>query len=100
MDNIKAMQIRLGFDRTEAQRIANENLRIRIGLDNVSTSVMVSDVDRNIIYMNKAIVDLMQTAEADIRTALPNFSAATLDGQQHRQLPQESVAPEIHAGQV
>lgn len=80
MDTIKAMQIRMGFDTADAYRMANENLRIRIGLDNVSTSVMISDIDRNIIYMNNAVVDLMQTAEADIRSAIPNFNASKLMG--------------------
>ncbi|KAF0205746.1 MAG: methyl-accepting chemotaxis [Gallionellaceae bacterium] len=80
MNGLRSMQVRLGFDVAEATRIANENLRIRIGLDNVSTSVMISDVDRKIIYMNKAVAELMQTAEADIRKALPDFSAAKLMG--------------------
>jgi methyl-accepting chemotaxis protein len=46
----------------------------------VSTSVMISDSDRKIIYMNKAVNDLMQVAEADIRKELPNFSAKKLLG--------------------
>ena len=80
MDTVKAMQIRMGFEVSEARRIANENLRIRIGLDNVSTSVMISDNERNIIYMNKAVVELMNKAEADIRHELPDFSASRLIG--------------------
>ncbi len=80
MNALKSMQIRLGFDVAEARRVANENLRIRIGLDNVSTSVMISDVERKIIYMNKSVSDLMSTAEADIRKELPKFRAAELLG--------------------
>jgi methyl-accepting chemotaxis protein len=80
MDALRSMQIQLGFNVAEANRVANENLRIRIGLDNVSTSVMISDVDRNIIYMNKAVTDLMNKVEGDIRKDLPNFSAAALMG--------------------
>jgi methyl-accepting chemotaxis protein len=80
MNALKSMQIKLGFDVADANRVANENLRIKIGLDNVSTSVMISDVDRNIIYMNKAVIDLMQKAENDLRKELPNFSAAKLQG--------------------
>ena len=56
MDTLKAMQIRLGFDVADAGRIADENLRIRIGLDNVSTSVMISNPEREIIYMNKSVL--------------------------------------------
>ncbi|MDX8398753.1 MAG: methyl-accepting chemotaxis protein [Gallionellaceae bacterium] len=80
MNGLRSMQIRLGFDVAESNRISNENLRIKIGLDNVSTSVMISDNDRKIIYMNKAVDELMQVAEADIRKALPDFDAAKLMG--------------------
>jgi methyl-accepting chemotaxis protein-1 (serine sensor receptor) len=60
--------------------IANENMRIRIALDNVSSNVMVADPDRNIIYMNRSVVDMLSAAEQDIRKALPNFSVAKLEG--------------------
>lgn len=80
LNAMKSMEIKLGFDVVEARRQADENLRIRIGLDNVSTSVMISDVERKIIYMNKAVGELMQTAEADIRKVLPDFNSANLIG--------------------
>ena len=80
MDTLKAMQIRLGFDVADAGRIADENLRIRIGLDNVSTSVMISNPEREIIYMNKSVTELMRNAEADIRKVLPDFNASKLLG--------------------
>ncbi len=80
LEALKSMQIKLGFDVADALRVSNENLRIKIGLDNVSTSVMISDTERNIIYMNKAVSELMQNAEADIRKELPNFKAASLLG--------------------
>ncbi|MDD5299082.1 MAG: methyl-accepting chemotaxis protein [Gallionella sp.] len=80
MAALKNMQQQL-LDRITAERkVADENLRIKIGLDNVSTSVMISDTERNIIYMNKAVHELMQTAESDLRKELPNFNAATLLG--------------------
>ncbi|WP_396652154.1 methyl-accepting chemotaxis protein [Methylobacter tundripaludum] len=80
MNAIKAMQIKLGFDMAENKRIADESLRIKIGLDNVSTGVMIADNARNIIYVNKSVVELLSKAETDIRKHLPNFSAATLVG--------------------
>lgn len=80
LNGLRSMQIKLGFDVAEALRVSNENLRIKIGLDNVSTSVMISDNERNIIYMNKAVHDLMKVAESDLRTALPNFDASNLMG--------------------
>ncbi len=80
MNTLRSMQIRLGFDVAEARRVSNENLRIKIGLDNVSTSVMIADTGRNIIYLNRAAADLMRAAESDIRKDLPNFNAAKLLG--------------------
>jgi methyl-accepting chemotaxis protein len=80
MEALKSMQIKLGFDVAENKRVADENLRIKIGLDNVSTGVMIADNNRNIIYVNKSVVDILNKAEADIRKHLPDFSAARLVG--------------------
>ena len=80
MNAIKAMQIKLGFDMAESKLVADENLRIKIGLDNVSTGVMIADNARNIIYVNKSVVNILSKAETNIRKHLPNFSAATLVG--------------------
>ena len=80
IDTVKAMQITLGFKMADEGRIASENLRIRIGLDNVSTGVTIADTDRTIIYMNKAALDLMHEVENDFRKDLPNFDAAKLKG--------------------
>jgi methyl-accepting chemotaxis protein len=80
IESLKSMQIKLGFDVAEANRVADENLRIKIGLDNVSTGVMIADNDRNIIYVNKSVVNILGKAEADIRKQLPNFSVADLVG--------------------
>ncbi len=80
MAALKSMQIKLGFDIEEAKRVAGEHLRIKIALDDVSTGVMIADNDRNIIYVNKAAVNLFAQAEADIRKLLPGFSVAGLVG--------------------
>ncbi|MDP2828386.1 MAG: methyl-accepting chemotaxis protein [Sulfuricellaceae bacterium] len=80
MASMKIMQQQL-LDRIKAERkIADENLRIRIALDNVSTGVMIADTARNIIYVNKSVVNLLGKAEAGIRQQLPNFSASSLVG--------------------
>jgi len=80
LEALANMQIKLGFDVAEANRIANENLRIKIALDNVASSVMMADTERRIIYANKAAVNLFQQAQADIRKQLPNFDASKLLG--------------------
>jgi len=76
----KALHTRLEFDKTEAQRVADESLRVKIALDNVATNVMIADNDLNIIYLNKSVNAMLQNAEADLRKALPNFTASKLLG--------------------
>jgi methyl-accepting chemotaxis protein len=80
MAALKAMQIKLGFDVAEAKRIADEHLRIKIALDNVSTGVIIADNERNIIYVNKSVVSMFDHAEDDIRKLLPDFSVVNLVG--------------------
>jgi methyl-accepting chemotaxis protein len=80
MAALKAMQIKLGFDVAEAKRIADEHLRIKTALDDVSTGVMIADNDRNIIYVNKAVVNMFGKAEADIRKLWPDFTVDKLVG--------------------
>jgi len=58
-----------------------ENTRIRAALDNTTTSIMVADADRRVIYMNPSVLKLMQTAEDDIRQAIPHFSADGIMGE-------------------
>jgi len=67
--------------RQDAEQVfAAENARIRAALDNVTTNVMIADNDRNIIYMNTSVTDMMQRAESDIKKALPNFNSRNLVG--------------------
>lgn len=76
----RALSTRMGFDVAESKRMADENLRIKIALDNVSTGCMIADNDRNIIYVNKSVVKILGSAEADIRRQLPSFSVENLVG--------------------
>ncbi|WP_162932238.1 methyl-accepting chemotaxis protein [Solimonas sp. K1W22B-7] len=68
-------------DRLEAERkLANENLRIRNALDNVSGNVMIANNEREIVYMNAAVGDMLVKAEPELRKALPHFDARKLMG--------------------
>ncbi|MFO1345115.1 MAG: methyl-accepting chemotaxis protein [Rhodocyclaceae bacterium] len=80
LQGLQSMQIMQGFNVAEAKRVADENLRIKIGLDNVATNVMIADFQHNIIYMNEAVTKMFMAAETDLRKDLPQFSAATLLG--------------------
>lgn len=67
--------------RQEERTIHNENLRIRDALGNIDTCVMIANETNHIIYMNKAVINMLQAAESDLRKSLPNFSANNLLGQ-------------------
>ena len=77
---MKSMQIRMGFEVSDAHRLANEAMRVKVALDNVGTGVMIADKNRNIIYMNKSVTSLLSKAESEVRKVLPNFSVDNLMG--------------------
>ncbi len=80
LESLKSMQTKLDYDVSESRRVANENLRIKIALDNVSANVMMADPERRIIYVNKAVEGMFRTAESAIKTQLPHFDAGKLMG--------------------
>ena len=80
LEALQAMQSKLAHVISETRRVAEENTRIRIALDNVSTNVMIADSANNIIYMNRSVSEMLRKAEADIRQQLPQFNASNLLG--------------------
>ena len=64
----------------EANIIAAENARIKQALDGCQTNVMLADGNYDIIYMNETMVAMLENAEKDIRTDLPDFNTKTLMG--------------------
>ena len=63
------------------RRIADENMRVRQALDNVTTNAMIADRDGNIVYLNKSVSEMLRNAESDIRKDLPQFDAGRLLGE-------------------
>ncbi len=59
----------------EGQVKAIENQRIRSALDSSSTNLMIANNDRTIIYLNPSLQKMFRLVEADLRVALPGFSA-------------------------
>ncbi len=80
LDAFKTSQVKNSFNEAEAKRVADENLRIKIGLDNVSTSIMITDTDRTIIYLNKAALMMFKSVEQAFQNEMPQFSAPNLVG--------------------
>jgi len=78
--DMQLMQTQLSERINAERRTADENLRIRIALDNVSTGVMIADTSRTIIYANQSVLRTLSGAEADLRKALPGFSTQKVVG--------------------
>ncbi len=77
---LESWMTRLGFETADNKRHADENLRIKIALDNVSTGVMITNAAREIIYANGSVSRILKGAELEIRKLLPNFNADKLIG--------------------
>ncbi|UCV27691.1 methyl-accepting chemotaxis protein [Ferribacterium limneticum] len=80
MQGLQSMQIQQGFNVAEASRVGDENLRIKIGLDCVSSPVRIADLDGRIIYANKALLKAVEEMEEVLRSYIPGFSADKLVG--------------------
>lgn len=74
VQGLQSMQIQQGFNVAEAQRIANDNLRIRIALDCVSANLRIADDDGTVIYANKGLLNTLRQIEPGLREQQPGFS--------------------------
>ena len=61
-------------------RQSKSDLARSIATDTITANVMIADASLTIVYMNKAVIDLLKDAEAEIRKDLPSFSVANLIG--------------------
>ena len=77
---LKSMQIRQGYEMQLINERAEGALRIKTALDQVSGNVMMADENYNIIYMNKAVEQLMRNSSEELRKQLPDFDADKLIG--------------------
>lgn len=78
--SVYAMQVNLNGNLAESKQIAADALRINQALDNVHSSIMMTDTNFNIIYMNQSMQALFCRAEQAIRKQLPHFDAGKLIG--------------------
>jgi len=65
---------------SEVVRESERNARIRTALEVVTSNVMIADADQNIVFMNKAVEQMLSNAEADLRKALPHFDVRKVLG--------------------
>jgi methyl-accepting chemotaxis protein len=79
--SLQSLRTRLGFELKDSERRGAEAMRIRVALDNATTSVMVADTNGKIIYLNDAALSLFRNRVSDIRTLLPQFDIDRILGQ-------------------
>ena len=75
-----AMQKELKERNAHERKEAAESARLKTALDSVSTNVIMTDTDYNIIYLNPAVQNMFNEAEQAIQKQLPNFDAKKLQG--------------------
>lgn len=77
---IYATGVKLGDDLAQVKQANAESLRIIRGLENVQSSVLITNANLEIIFVNQSAKKLFTNAESDIRKQLPNFKAENLLG--------------------
>lgn len=80
LQGLQSMQIQQGFNVAEANRVANDNLRIRIALDASSSNLRIADDDGMVIYANKGLLTTLRQIEPGMRERQPGFSTDTFVG--------------------
>ena len=78
--NMQRMQQQLRERIAAASLAANETLRIKLALDSSLYGLMIADTQGEIIYVNRAQVDMFKKAQADLAERFPGFDASALVG--------------------
>ena len=94
---IKTMQNRIEFNLAVSQDLAIKNGRVSSALESASTSVIVTNVGAEIIYMNKSAHELFENIEKKLASVIPGFSCDALLGEQLAFIPD---VPELSADSV
>jgi methyl-accepting chemotaxis protein len=80
IQELNKIQLQLQERIEEEQRTAEAALRVNRALEKATTSVLITDSDYNIIYLNEAAHCLFKAEENKIRQDLPHFDANQLVG--------------------
>ncbi|NPA71427.1 MAG: PAS domain S-box protein [Gammaproteobacteria bacterium] len=75
---LQGLQIKLGANLEDAKTALNNAKRIESALNSSSSSIMVADQHRSIIFINDALKDLIQEIEPSLQQAFPEFKANEL----------------------
>jgi signal transduction histidine kinase len=82
IEEICSPSMHLMFDMMNDSKFAKHVLKLKLGLDSLSVGVILCDMQRDIAYVNKSAVQILNDADIKnyIRIALPDFSVEQLIG--------------------
>jgi methyl-accepting chemotaxis protein len=63
MEAVRTMAIRLGFDISDARKKEDEYLRLKIGLDNAATGIVITNQENKIVYINNTANEIFKDLE-------------------------------------
>jgi len=95
--SIQVMQNRVGYNLAVAHDQAVKHGRVSSALERASTSVVVTNSDADIIYMNKSAYDLFDGLKDKLETVIPGFNCDNLLGEPLGFIPD---VPELTAESV
>ncbi|HUI63046.1 MAG TPA: MCP four helix bundle domain-containing protein, partial [Steroidobacteraceae bacterium] len=87
MAGLQDMQEKLKAQIEREREAAAATGRIKSALDKASARVLVTNADHEIIYANEAAMGLFRERQAEVRRALPSFSAESLVGSSMEMFP-------------
>jgi methyl-accepting chemotaxis protein len=67
MEAIRNMSVRLGFAISDARKKENEYLRLKIGLDNAATALIVTNQEKEIVYLNETSQSMLDNIQAHLK---------------------------------
>ena len=80
LQNLKSVQIRLGYDVNETKVTAARTKRFADALDNIHGNVMLVDNDNTIIFVNKAFAALIEKAGKGLSSVIPELGVGDVSG--------------------
>ena len=83
----------------ETERQSQAALRAKTALDNVANSVIMTDANLQILYMNRASLSLFQELQPEVAQRIPEFNAdEMLDSSMEQFLTQAAERPDLLDG--
>jgi methyl-accepting chemotaxis protein len=80
LQSLKSVQVRQGFEVSDARRTRDEAMRVKNALDVSAMPVRIADASGTVIYINNKLADILRRDEAAFQAELPGFRADAVVG--------------------